>query len=248
MRALKRLESVVSVSVVEPLMLDNGWEFSDSLPDHLDRARYLYEIYIAADSAYTGRVTVPVLWDKQQRTIVNNESAEIIRMLDSGFGDLADNSWMGYPQPLRGQIDQINDHVYEHINNGVYKAGFASTQAAYDEAIDSLFEALDRIELRLEDQPYLVGETLTEADWRLFTTLIRFDPVYAVHFKCSRRRIVDYPALWHYTRRLYAVPGVAGTVSLDHIRRHYYGSHKHINPSGLIAARPANWLGDPVTP
>ncbi|MCA1974306.1 MAG: glutathione S-transferase family protein [Caenispirillum sp.] len=235
-RALKGLTDAISVSVVDPLMLENGWEFG-AAGDPLTGKRYLHEVYTAALPDYTGRVTVPVLWDKQAQTIVNNESAEIIRMLNADFGDVASGPDY-YPADLRDEIDAVNARVYDTINNGVYKAGFATAQDAYEDAFDALFASLDWVEERLSRQRYLVGDRLTEADWRLFTTLVRFDAVYVGHFKCNLRRIADYPALSGYLRELYQVPGVAGTVDFDHIKRHYYGSHPTINPTGIIPKGP----------
>jgi len=237
-RRLKRLEEAISVSVVDPHMGADGWKFSDGpgcIPDTVNGFSHLHQAYTTAKPDYTGRVTVPVLWDKKTRTIVNNESSEIIRMFNRGFGDGEADF---YPEELRGEIEEINELVYENINNGVYKCGFATTQDAYGEAFDALFQALDQIEGRLARQRYLVGERLTEADWRLFTTLVRFDPVYYGHFKCNLRRLVDYENLWNYTRELYQAPGVAETVNMDHIKRHYYGSHETINPSGIVPRGP----------
>ena len=212
-RQLKELESHISVSVVHPLMLENGWEFADQpLNDGLYNLDFLYQLYLKADSHYSGRVTVPVLWDKQQQTIVSNESADIIRMFNSAFNDITGNTLDFYPEKLQQDIDTINDYVYDRVNNGVYKCGFATQQTAYEEAFEELFEALDKLEERLATQSYLVGETLTEADWRLFTTLVRFDSVYVGHFKTNKRRIVDYPNLWNYVKALYQVPGIAETV------------------------------------
>ncbi|HLI11318.1 MAG TPA: glutathione S-transferase family protein [Alphaproteobacteria bacterium] len=241
-RALKGLEGVISLSIVDPHMGAEGWAFSDGpgcIPDTVNGKRVLHEIYTLADPRYTGRVTVPVLWDKTSRTIVNNESAEIIRMLNSAFDAWGRAELDFYPPALRGEIDAVNDFVYGAINNGVYKAGFATTQAAYEEAFDALFAALDRLEMRLARQRYLAGSRLTEADWRLFTTLVRFDAVYFGHFKCNLRRIEDYPNLSNYLRELYQVPGVAATVDLGHIKRHYYGSHTTINPTGIVPKGPA---------
>jgi putative glutathione S-transferase len=238
-RALEGLEDQISVSVVNPLMLEQGWSFrpwDGVVPDPILGAEFMHQVYTAARSDFTGRVTVPVLWDREEGTIVNNESSEIIRMLDSEFGGSGPDL---YPVELRGEIDDINAFVYSRINNGVYKAGFATTQAAYEEAVTSLFDALDTLEERLGHQRYLVGDRITEADWRLFTTLLRFDPVYVGHFKCNIRRLVDYPSLWAFTRELYQVPGIRETVRLDHIKTHYYGSHPSINPSGVIPAGPA---------
>jgi len=240
-RTLKQLERVISVSVVEPVMHDDGWEFGDGpgcIPDTVNGFRYLREVYTAADPRFSGRVTVPVLWDKQTRTIVNNESAEIIRMLDSAFDAFTPVRGSYYPEPLRSRIDEINEFVYERVNNGVYRCGFAGTQAAYERAFDALFSALDRLESLLGESHYLVGETATEADWRLFTTLLRFDAVYYVHFKCNLRRIADYPNLSRLLRELYAVPGISQTVNMDHIKRHYYMSHRHLNPSGIVPKGP----------
>ena len=247
-RKLKGLEKHISVSVVNPLMLENGWTFDDwpgVTPDPINQARYLYEVYTAARPDYTGRVTVPVLWDRETSTIVNNESSEIIRMLDSEFDAVGAAGPVYCPPDLRSDIDEINAFVYDTINNGVYKAGFATTQEAYDEAVRSLFAALDQVELILSSFRYLNGDTLTEADWRLFTTLVRFDPVYVGHFKCNLKRIVDYPNLWGYTRELYQYPGVAGTVNMDHIKHHYYRSHPTINPSGVVPAGPEIDFGFP---
>ena len=241
-RALKGLEEVVSLSIVDPLMGAQGWAFSDypgATPDHANGKRFLHEIYTLAKPGYSGRVSVPVLWDKSSRKIVNNESSEIIRMLNSAFDAWGSADVNFYPGALRGRIDEINALVYERINNGVYRAGFATTQAAYEEAFDGLFAALERIEALLSRQRYLVGERLTEADWRLFTTLVRFDAVYHGHFKCNLRRLVDYPNLSNYARELYQVPKVAATVDLDHIKRHYYASQKTVNPTGIVPKGPA---------
>jgi putative glutathione S-transferase len=241
-RKLKQLENVISLSVVSPHMGSEGWTFDTSegsTGDPLFGASKFYEVYLKADPHLTGRVTVPVLWDKERQTIVNNESSEIIRMLNSAFDALTPAKTDYYPVALRGEIDRVNDRVYPAINNGVYRAGFATMQVAYEEAFRTLFAALDEIEQRLSQQRYLVGQRLTEADWRLFTTLVRFDTVYYSHFKCNLRRIIDYPSLWPYLRDLYQVPGVAETVSLDHIKRHYYGSHPQINPTGIVPLGPA---------
>lgn len=237
-RVLKGLEAAISVSVVEPLMLEDGWTLADGA-DTVNDARFLHQIYTKADPGYSGRVTVPVLWDRERRTIVNNESAEIIRMLNGEFAEIGVPGPDLYPEPLRAEIDTVNDWVYRTVNNGVYRAGFATTQEAYEEAVTALFESLDAIEERLRRQRYLVGERMTEADWRLFTTLVRFDAVYVGHFKCNLRRIVDYPNLWSYLRELYQVLGVAQTVHFDHIKAHYYGSHKTINPTGIVPKGPA---------
>jgi putative glutathione S-transferase len=241
-RKLKRLEDIVSVSVVEPVMLEQGWMFgsvANGTADSINGFEYLHQAYTSADSSYSGRVTVPVLWDKSTRTIVNNESAEIIRMLNSAFNAYTDVKTDYYPHSLRATIDEINTLVYARINNGVYRCGFAGSQAAYERAFDALFSALDRVEEMLADSRYLAGETLTEADWRLFTTLVRFDAVYYVHFKCNLRRIAQYPNLSRLLSELYRVPGIAATVNMDHIKRHYYLSHKHLNPSGIVPKGPA---------
>ena len=241
-RALKKLEAVISVSVVDWLMLEKGWVFSERkgcVPDTVNGARFMYEIYTKAKPDYSGRVTVPVLWDRQNATIVNNESSEIIRMLNSAFDRWGDASLDFYPAALRGEIDAVNALIYDRVNNGVYKCGFATTQEAYNEAFDALFGALDELEARLARQRYLVGSRLTEADWRLFTTLVRFDAVYHGHFKCNRQRIADYPALSNYMRDLYQVPGVAETVNFHHIKGHYYESHRTINPTGIVPRGPA---------
>lgn len=239
-RQLKQLEPHITVSVVHPLMLENGWEFSDKpLDDSLYRLDFLYQLYLKADPNYSGRVTVPVLWDKQQQTIVSNESADIIRMFNDAFNEVTGNRLDFYPEALRGDIDAINDIVYDTVNNGVYKCGFATQQDAYEEAYQQLFAQLDALEQRLSEQKFLVGDTLTEADWRLFTTLVRFDAVYFGHFKTNHKRIVDYPHLWDYVRALYQVPGIAETVVMDHIQQHYYGSHKTINPTGIVPVGPA---------
>ncbi|WP_321502096.1 glutathione S-transferase family protein [Breoghania sp.] len=235
-RKLKKLEDMISVSVVEPLMLEEGWTFAEPEPVH--GATKAYEIYLAADADYTGRVTVPILWDKKRGTIVSNESAEIIRMFNSAFDGIGAAKGDFYPEALRSEIEEINATVYDTVNNGVYKAGFATTQDAYSKAFTELFDSLDMLEDRLTHNRYLVGDTLTEADWRLFTTLVRFDAVYVGHFKCNLRRIADYPHLSNYLRELYQVPGVAQTVHMDHIKQHYYGSHKTINPSGIVPEGP----------
>ena len=241
-RKLKRLEDVVSVSVVDPFMGEDGWQFSEArgaVPDTVNGARFLREIYIKARADYSGRVTVPVLWDKATATIVNNESAEIIRMFNASFVGLGSDGIDLYPAHLRVEIDAVNTLVYENINNGVYKCGFATSQRAYEDAFDALFAALDEVEALLNVQRYLAGTQITEADWRLFTTLVRFDAVYYGHFKCNLRRIEDYPNLSNYLRELYQVPGIAETVDMDHIRRHYYTSHESINPTRIVPHGPA---------
>ncbi len=240
-RKLKKLEDVISVSVVHHFMGENGWTFlreDGATGDDLYGFDFMHQIYTKADPDYSGRVTVPVLWDKKTETIVSNESAEIIRMLNEAFDEWGDASLDFYPEDLRAEIDATNDLVYDNINNGVYKAGFATTQAAYEEAFKALFDTLDQVEDRLSRQRYLTGSQLTEADWRLFTTLVRFDPVYVGHFKCNLRRIDDYPNLSNYLRELYQVPGVAETVDMLHIKAHYYGSHKTINPTGVVPLGP----------
>ncbi len=240
-RKLKRLEEVVSVSVVSWHMGKEGWTFdraTGSTGDALHDAARLADVYLLADPRYTGRVSVPALWDQARRTIVNNESSDIIRMLNAAFDAFTEVETDFYPPALRAEIDRINASVYPAINNGVYRTGFATTQEAYQESFRSLFDALDRIERRLSDQRYLVGARTTEADWRLFTTLIRFDAVYVGHFKCNLRRIADYPHLSNYLRDLYQTPGVADTVDLGHIKRHYYGSHHAINPTGIVPLGP----------
>ncbi|MHC2105857.1 glutathione S-transferase family protein [Methylobacterium sp.] len=237
-RALKGLEEAITVSVVDPHMGAEGWVFGDTpgaTPDPIHRASRLYEVYRAADSSYTGRVTVPVLWDRKRGTIVSNESAEILRMLNSAFGETGPDL---YPEDLRVAIDAINERVYDRVNNGVYKAGFATAQDAYAAAFEALFSELDALEERLDRGRYLCGDRLTEADIRLFTTLVRFDAVYVGHFKCNRRRIADYPNLSNYLRDLYALPGVASTVDFTHIKRHYYESHPTINPTRIVPLGP----------
>jgi putative glutathione S-transferase len=241
-RKLKGLEDMIDVSVVHPLMGDNGWtfdtDFNGATGDRLSGKKYLYEIYLKAKPDYTGRATVPTLWDKERNTIVSNESAEIIRMLNSAFDGIGAKPGDYYPEDLRSEIDAVNRRVYRDINNGVYKCGFATTQDAYEEAFDALFDALDWVEERLGRQAWLAGDRVTEADWRLFTTLLRFDPVYVGHFKCNKRRIADYPNLSNYLRALYQTPGVAETVRMDHIKFHYYVSHKSINPTGIVPKGP----------
>ncbi len=237
-RRLKGLEDMIGVTAVDPLMLDNGWSFSAENPDPLLAATHLHELYTSADPHYTGRVTVPVLWDKREGTIVSNESSEIIRMFNSAFDGIGARAGDYYPADLADQIDPVNERIYETVNNGVYRAGFATTQEAYEKAFDALFETLDWLEARLADQRYLVGDRVTEADWRLLPTLLRFDPVYVGHFKCNRTRLVDFPNLWAYTRELYQWPGVADTTSFDHIKRHYYASHRSVNPTGIVPKGP----------
>lgn len=233
-RQLKDLQDLIDVTVVEPLMLSDGWELKDDQYG-LD---FMYQLYLKANSDYEGRVTIPVLWDKQTQSIVSNESADIIRMLNSAFNGLTGNDNDYYPAALRAQIDAINERVYGSINNGVYRAGFATSQAAYEEAYYELFDALDWVEQTLSRQRYLAGSVLTEADWRLFTTLIRFDAVYHGHFKTNRQRIADYPAISNYLRELFQMPGIAQTVNFEHIKQHYYGSHDTINPTRIVPLGP----------
>jgi len=233
-RSLKELEKHIDVTVVEPIMLENGWELKGDQYG-LD---FLYQLYLKADADYEGRVTVPVLWDKKTKTIVSNESSEIIRMFNSSFNSLTGNEDDYYPEAKIDDIEQLNNRIYHTVNNGVYRAGFATTQEPYEQAFHELFDSLDWLEGILSKQRYLVGDVITEADWRLFTTLIRFDAVYVGHFKCNKQRIADYPALSAYLRDLYQVEGVAGTVSFEHIKTHYYASHKAINPTGVIPLGP----------
>ncbi len=240
-RKLKKLEDAISLTVVDPIRDELGWAFRDVPgcgPDPVNGFEYLSEAYDTTEPEFKGRVTVPVLWDKEAGKIVNNESSEIIRMLNSEFDQWGDSALDFYPLGISDQIDEVNDLVYRDINNGVYRAGFAVMQSAYDQAFDELFGALDRLELRLGNHRYLVGDAITEADWRLFTTLVRFDAVYYVHFKCNLRRLVDYTNLWGYTRDLYQQPGVADTVSMDHIKRHYYQTHGSINPTLIVPKGP----------
>ncbi|UFN47099.1 glutathione S-transferase family protein [Roseomonas sp. OT10] len=241
LRALKGLEGIVSLSVTHWLMGDHGWTFEPAegvVPDPVGNARYLYEVYRRADPRYTGRVTVPVLWDRQRDTIVSNESSEILRMFDSAFDGVGARPGSFRPPDLRPEIEALNGRIYDTVNNGVYKAGFATTQDAYEEAVFPLFDTLDWLEQRLAMRRYLCGDRITEADWRLFPTLLRFDPVYQFHFKCNLRRLTDYPHLWAYTRELYQWPGVRETVDFGHIRRHYYESHPTVNPSRIVPAGP----------
>jgi len=241
-RELKQLQNVISVSVVEPHMLENGWQYAvtpEGTADTINGFRNHYQLYQAVDAKYTGRVTVPVLWDKQQQTIVNNESSEIIRILNSAFENFTNDEMDYYPQALRNEIDAINKQIYADVNNGVYRSGFATSQKAYERAFRRLFSALDNLEMRLSQHRYLVGNRITEADWRLFTTLVRFDAVYVGHFKCNLRRIADYENLSNYVRELYQIPGIAGTVNFEHIKQHYYYSHATVNPSRVVPLGPA---------
>lgn len=241
-RKLKGLENLIDVSVVHPDMLENGWTFKKdshgATGDTLFGAEFAHQIYTRAHPDYSGRVTVPILWDKARNTIVSNESSEIIRMFNTAFDGLTGNRDDYWPEPLRADIEVVNARIYSTINNGVYKSGFATSQAAYDAAVGPLFDSLDWLESRLAQNRYLMGDQITEADWRLFTTLIRFDPVYHLHFKCNRRRIIDYPNLWGFTRELYQWPGVAETVGMQHIVRHYHYSHDTINPHRIIPIGP----------
>jgi putative glutathione S-transferase len=240
-RALKGLEDLIGVSVTHWLMAENGWTFAEGpgvVPDTVNGARFLHQIYTKADPGFSGRVTVPVLWDKKQNTIVNNESSEIIRMFNSAFDRLGAARGDYYPRGLRSEIDKVNARVYDTLNNGVYKAGFAATQSAYEEAVKPLFETLEWLEQTLSRQRYSCGDEVTEADWRLFTTLIRFDSVYHGHFKCNLARVIDYPHIFAYTRELYQWPKIAPTVNFTHIKSHYYQSHRHINPTGIVPLGP----------
>jgi putative glutathione S-transferase len=242
MRALKGLEDLVSLSVVHWRMLDHGWTFEEGagvIADPVLGAEFLYQIYLAADRSYTGRVTTPVLWDRMARTIVSNESSEIIRMFNSAFDEVGARPGDYYPADLRGEIDALNGRIYDTVNDGVYQAGFATTQKAYEDAVGPLFETLAWIEDSLARQRYLCGERMTEADIRLLTTLLRFDLVYFAHFKCNARRLADYPNLSGYARDLYQMPGVAATFNAEHTKRHYYESHRTLNPSGIVPVGPA---------
>ncbi|MCH2248530.1 MAG: glutathione S-transferase family protein [Cognatishimia sp.] len=240
-RALKGLTDHIDVSAVHPDMLDQGWSFEKdgvAQGDPIYGSQFTHNLYTRADPSYSGRVTVPILWDKEQETIVSNESSEIIRMFNSAFDGITGNTDDYWPAEMRDAIEEVNARIYDTLNNGVYKSGFATTQAAYDAAVHPLFDTLDWLEARLADNRYLMGDRLTEADWRLFTTLIRFDPVYHLHFKCNRKRLIDYPNLWAYTRELYQMPGVAETVDMDHIVRHYHYSHESINPHRIVPINP----------
>ena len=241
-RALKGLSDHITISVVHPDMLSDGWTFANDYQgatgDTLYGLPFARDIYLKADPQISGRVTVPILWDKHQETIVSNESSEIIRMFNTAFNDLTGNTDDYLPEALKSEIEEVNARVYDTFNNGVYRSGFATTQSAYDEAVTALFDTLDWLEARLEGRKFLVGDQVTEADWRTFPTLVRFDPVYHLHFKCNRKRIIDYPNLWTYTRRLYQWPGVKETVNFDHIVRHYHYSHETINPNRIIPINP----------
>ncbi|WP_299621059.1 glutathione S-transferase family protein [uncultured Tateyamaria sp.] len=241
-RSLKGLQEHITISAVHPDMLGDGWTFqtdtNGATGDTLYDLPFARDIYTKANPGFSGRVTVPILWDKESETIVSNESSEIIRMFNSAFNAITGNTNDYWPAPLRDEIEPINDRIYDTLNNGVYKSGFATTQEAYDAAVHPLFDTLDWLDARLATRRYLMGDTLTEADWRLFTTLVRFDPVYHLHFKCNRKRLADYPNLWAYTRDLYQVPGVSETVNMDHIVRHYHYSHESINPHRIIPINP----------
>jgi putative glutathione S-transferase len=242
MRKLKGLEPLIGVSAVNSFMGEQGWTFEpapETIPDSVNGAQRLYELYTLADPRYSGRATIPILWDTLERTIVSNESAEIVRMLNSAFDEVGANRNDYYPAELRAEIDELNAYIYPNVNNGVYRAGFATTQEAYEEAATAVFAALDTLEARLATRRYLAGKRLTEADVRLFTTLIRFDPVYHGHFKCNLRRIIDYPNLWGFVRDVYQLPGIADTVHIDFIKRHYYRSHPTVNPSRIVPIGPA---------
>jgi putative glutathione S-transferase len=240
-RELKGLRDIISMSVVNAYMGAEGWTFEPGrgvVPDHVNGKTRLHELYTQVDPGYSGRVTLPVLWDKQRGTIVSNESSEIIRMLNSAFNAVGANALDFYPAALQGEIDELNDLIYPNVNNGVYRAGFATSQSAYDEAVAQLFATLDQLEQRLSTRRYLTGDTMTEADWRLFTTLVRFDAVYVGHFKCNLRELRDYRNLWGYLRDLYQQPGIAATVDIDYIKAHYYRSQVAVNPTGIVPVGP----------
>ena len=244
-RSLKGLEEHISVSVVNPYMLENGWTFEESFPgttaDHLFSRDFLYQIYLQANSKYSGRVTVPVLWDKKNQTIVSNESSEIIRMFNKSFNELTGNALDFYPAQFQKKIDEINNFTYHNINNGVYKVGFATKQEVYEEELDNLFQSLDQIEEMLNQNTYLIAGELLECDLRLFPTLLRFDPVYVGHFKCNKKRIIDYPNISRYLQKIKTHPKIQPTINIDHIKTHYYGSHPTINPNGIIPVGPDNY-------
>jgi putative glutathione S-transferase len=246
-RRLMGLEKAISVSFVNPLRDERGWAFTgDGYDDPVNGYAFLAQAYQAADPGYDARVTVPVLWDKERRTIVNNESADVLRMLSTVFAPLAEHPVQLYPEPMRGEIDKLNASVYDAVNNAVYKAGFATKQAVYEREVDTLFQTLDELDLRLAGHRFLFGADPLETDWRLFTTLVRFDAVYQIHFKCSIRKLIEYENLWPYARDLYQWPGIAETVSFDEIRDHYYRTHPMINPSGLVAILPAASFDEPA--
>jgi putative glutathione S-transferase len=247
-RKIKGLENMISLSVVHWHMAEYGWTFEQGdgvISDPIHHAKVLSDIYLQANNIYSGRVTVPVLWDKTNNTIVSDESSDIIRMFNNAFEDIGATETDFYPETLQTEIDVLNQRIYDTVNNGVYKAGFATTQKAYEEAVIPLFETLDWLEHRLDSKRYLIGDKITEADWRLFTTLVRFDAVYVGHFKCNLKRLVDYPNLWAYTRELYQYPGVAETVNMHHIKHHYYGSHDTINSTGIVPIGPEVDLYEP---
>ena len=250
MRALKGLEDAIGVSAVHPDMLSDGWTFDTDFPgatgDPLHDLPFLRDLYLRADPEISGRVTVPVLWDTERGTIVSNESAEIIRMLNSAWGGVGAAPGDTYPEALRAEIDEVNDRVYPGVNNGVYRAGFATSQEAYDEAVRDVVDTMAWLEERLADRDWLVGDAMTEADIRLFTTMVRFDAVYHGHFKCNRAKLIEYPALWRHTRRVYQTPGVAPTVRMDHITRHYHYSHETINPNRIVPIGPSPDFDAPV--
>jgi glutathionyl-hydroquinone reductase len=242
MRELKGLDALISISATNSYMGAEGWTFApgpETIADDVNHVQRVYELYTLADPHYSGRATVPILWDKVERTIVSNESAEIVRMLNGAFDSVGANGNDYYPQALRTEIDEWNAFIYPNLNNGVYRAGFATTQEAYEEAATAVFAALDKLERQLATRRYLTGPRLTEADIRLFTTLIRFDPVYHTHFKCNLRRVIDYPNLWGFVRDIYQLPGIASTVHIDFVKAHYYGSHANLNPSRIIPIGPA---------
>jgi putative glutathione S-transferase len=248
-RELKGLDTLIGLSVTHWLMGDEGWTFDPAegvIPDTVNQTRCVHELYRLSDATVSGRATVPILWDKRRRCIVSNESADIIRMFNTAFDAIGATPGDFYPEALRGQIDGYNARIYDTVNNGVYKAGFAGTQAAYEEAVYPLFDALDWLESHLRERRYLCGDTLTEADWRLFTTLLRFDAAYHGHFKCNLRRLVDYPVLLAYTRALYQVPGIRGTVDFAHIKKHYYLSHPWLDPTGIVPAGPGTDFDTPL--
>ena len=241
LRTLKGLKDIISISSVHWCMAENGWTFEAGdgvIPDNVNGLEFMHQVYTKAAPKYSGRVTVPVLWDKKTGTIVSNESSEIMRMFNSAFDGVGARAGDYYPKALRAQIDELNDRIYNTLNDGVYRCGFATTQAAYEAALTPLFDTLDWLEARLSKTRYLTGSLITEADWRLFPTLIRFDPVYVGHFKCNLRRIIDFPNLSNYLRDLYQQPGIDETVNMQHIKEHYYGSHETINPSRVVPMRP----------
>lgn len=243
MRSMKSLEDIISYSVVDPVMLGHGWIFTPENPDHINQHHYLYQVYTQNDPNYSGRVTVPVLWDKKEGKIVNNESSEIIRIMNTAWNDVTDNQLDYYPEHIRNDIDEVNGHIYNCINNGVYRCGFATTQSAYEEAFDILFDALNKLDQKLKQSTYLLGDDITEADIRLFTTLVRFDAVYFGHFKCNLKPIADYKYIQNYLERLFSIPAFSDTTQFDHIKTHYYVSHRTINPTGIVPKGPKlDWV------